>query len=86
MDVNYYLLSSAGVDVIIIPELDCRINVIDIGTEDPDPARGKQIIYATVLNRELAFQAVGKNCPDIDHHIAAIRWYTYQKTFPKSVA
>jgi hypothetical protein len=86
MEISYYLLSTAGVDVIIIPELDCRINVIEPGTEVPDPAKGKQIIFANVLNRELAFQAVGDSCPDIDYHVAAIRWYTYQKTFPKKVA
>jgi hypothetical protein len=81
MDYSYHLLSTSGIDVIIIPELDCRVNIIDPAIDDVDPKRGKEIVYATILNRELAFQAVGQNCPETEEIIKAIRWYSLQKTF-----
>lgn len=86
MDYSYHLLSTCGIDIIIIPELDCRINIIDPKKNDIEIQKGEQIVFATVLSKELAFQVVGKTLNDPEHIINAIRWYGFQKTFVKQVA
>lgn len=86
MNYSYHLLSSCGIDLIIIPELDCRIDIIDPIKNDINIQRGEQIVFATVLSRELAFQVVGKILNDPEHILNAIRWYSFQKTFIKQVA
>jgi hypothetical protein len=79
MGYSYYLLSASGIDVIIIPELDCRINIIDPVREGIDLANGNRIIYAEVQNKMLAFQAVGSNCQDEQDISKAVAWYIQTK-------
>ena len=81
MEYSYHLLSTSGMDVIIIPELDCRINVVDPIKDGVDPLKGEQIVFVTILNRKLAFQAVGSKCPSTDEIVKAARWYSRQKSF-----
>jgi hypothetical protein len=81
MDCSYYLLSTSGIDVTIIPELDCRLNIIDPDKSSIDPEKGNQVVFANILSKELAFQVVGKTLNDTTEIIKAIRWYSIRKTF-----
>jgi hypothetical protein len=76
----------SGIEVIVIPELECRINVLDPIRHEIDPQKSDQIVYATILNRELAFQVVSIRCPQLKEIVSVIRWYSFHKTFAKQVA
>ncbi|MDN3579228.1 hypothetical protein [Mucilaginibacter flavus] len=81
MDITYQLVVNEGVEMIIIPELDCGVYVIDPRKGDIAQNTGDVLAYANIRGKELAFKMVGEYTPENPGIAEVIRWYSYQKTF-----
>ena len=81
MNITYQLISNQGVEMIIIPELDCGVYVIDPRMGDIAQNAGDILAYANIRGKELAFKMVGDYNPENPGIEEVIRWYSYQKTF-----
>jgi hypothetical protein len=86
MDCNCHLTSIVGIEVIIVPELNCQIRVIGPAEYAMGSPYDGEMIFATIMNRELGFQVISESCPDLEEIVNVIRWYSFQKTFINQVA
>ncbi|UOE49390.1 hypothetical protein MTO98_33900 [Mucilaginibacter sp. SMC90] len=77
---TYHLVASHGIDVIIIPELDCRLVVIE--KKDYSPMQDDLVLCAVIGMRSLVFRVIRYQYEDLSPLHAAIRWYAYHLHYP----
>lgn len=77
---TYHLVASHGMDVIIIPELDCRLVVIE--KHDYSPQEVDLVIFALIGVRSLVFRVIHYKYEDLSPIHAAVRWYAYHLHYP----
>ncbi len=77
---TYHLVASHGMDVIIVPELDCRLVVIE--KYDYSPMDDDLVLFAVIGVRSLVFRAIRYEYEDMSPLHAAIRWYANRLHYP----
>ncbi|UOE50870.1 hypothetical protein MTO98_07240 [Mucilaginibacter sp. SMC90] len=82
MEKTYYLISSYGIDVIIIPELDSRVYVLDPLEDEINLGENEVLVTATISGRKLVFKMVSKEQVQENEITQAIHWYRDQNPFP----